>query len=87
MSDDESVMTNGESPPPQPRRARRGGRLIDQPFTAKLVASQLLLRADELRGPRGESNGSGDYRSPAEKAADIDLADLLKTAAEELRAI
>lgn len=72
---------NGESPPPT-RRARRGGRLIDQPYTAKLIASQLLVRADELR-----ANGHHEPRSAAEQRADADLADLLKTAAEELRAV
>lgn len=77
----EHVQNNGESPPTQ-RRTRRGGRLIDQPFTAKLIASQLLVRADELR-----STAQHEPRSAAEQRADADLADLLKTAADELRAV
>jgi hypothetical protein len=81
----ESNLPHGESHVPQTRRTRRGG-LLAQPYTAKLVASQLSIRSDQLRG-NGLTPGEHDGRSGSEKAADIDLAELLDVAAEELRAV
>jgi hypothetical protein len=80
-----SELPHGESQLPQTRRTRRGG-LLAQPYTAKLVASQLSIRVDQLRG-NGVTEGEPDYRSNSERVADNDLADLLETAAEELRAV
>jgi hypothetical protein len=78
------MSENEQDSPPTRRRGVK--RLIDQPFTAKLIASQLSIRVEQLRS-NGQEAGEPDYRRPAETTADNDLADLLATAADELRAV
>lgn len=68
-----------------PRRRRRSASLLDERHTRRLVASQLMIRVEALKG---SSNGFGDngHRPAAEQAADQDLAELLSDVADELRA-